>query len=79
MTNIRLFAAIAVSVVVTALVMGAITRPAHADTPRTAECMTAGLNSAQIQKEAKAWMDQQLAAGRTNFVSIAPTGNLCAW
>lgn len=79
MSNARLFSIIGLSVVITVLVMGAITRPAHADAPRTAECMTAGQNSAQIQKEAKGWMDQQLAAGRTNFVSIAPTGNLCAW
>ena len=77
MTNIRLFAVISVSVVLTALVMGAITRPAHADTPREPACKiiaTGGKMEAGVQS----FMAEQLAAGKTNFVS--PVGSmLCAW
>lgn len=93
MTNIRLFAVVSGSVVITALVMGAITQPARADAPRTMECMpgwtklinsTAG-NEARVATEQVAWANQQLAAGRTSFgmmplLGITPGAvTFCAW
>ena len=93
MTNIRLFAAIAVSVVLTALVMGAITRPAHADTPRTPVCVwrvpgapvsvssekTLDQQNAAVQ----AWMASQTAEGRVQFMLVPSTlpgrDSICAW
>ncbi len=96
MTNIRLFAAIAVSVVLTALVMGAITRPAHAGTPGNAVCTAPFKGTAAAMKthpEAGSnvnalslalmqdWMNEQLAAGRTQFAPAPGDGGsgICAW
>lgn len=91
MTNIRLFAVIAASVVTTALVIGAISRPAHADSPRTMECFpgpgfTTLTSKAQIATQVDTqlvWTNQQLAAGKTSFGMMPIMGRtevvFCAW
>lgn len=53
----------------------AVSQPAHAQAPRTAECRVVGTLAPKNTTE---WMNQQLAAGRTSFVSHTP-GVLCAW
>lgn len=52
--------------------------PAQAQTtpPATAVCEVIAISS-QPDKKAAAWMNEQLAAGRTRFVTAAST--FCAW
>lgn len=93
MTNIRLFAVIAGSVIFAALVTGAITRPAHADSPRSPVCtwtipdspVTVASEKALIQENTalQAWMASQTMSGATQFILVPSRldghASLCAW
>ncbi len=75
MSNARFFSAIALTAVVTGTLVAGLTlsRPAHADAPRTATC--AAISSLP---KAETWINEQLAAGRTEIVTWS-TGGFCAW
>lgn len=90
MANVRLVIIVSVSVVVTALVMGGITRPAQAETPKTVVCTLPFIpTSADLKAHPEAqnnqfilsmtlmqgWMNAQLAAGHTSF-SVVPLGSV---
>ncbi len=82
MSTLRLVAVITTTVLATALLMSAITRPARADTPKTAECKSdfVGTSAAKYTEAVQAWMTAELAAGRTGF--LFPSSSLpviCAW
>jgi len=90
MSRFRLFAVIALTVLVTALVMGALNRPVHADAPRTASCISQvpigkdGSLDDRANTAVSGWMTAELAAGHTQFmvVPVMPaTGKegFCAW
>ena len=52
------------------------TAQAQAAPPASAVCTVVGLQSRPDEKAA-AWMNEQIAAGRTRFVTISAT--FCAW
>ena len=52
------------------------TAQAQATPPANAVCAVIGLQSRPDEKAA-AWMNEQIAAGRTRFVTFSAT--LCAW
>ena len=90
MSNTRLISIIVLTAALTAAFMsgGAVVQNAHADTPRTAACTWAledGEGKTKMDRGndgVRAWMDSQLAQGRTQFTSVVrPTGltSLCAW
>ena len=96
MSNARFFSAIALTAVVTGTLVAGLTlsRPAHADPPRTATCgwripgaPDARSGSPKLLDEhnsaLQAWMAEQMAAGRTQFGTMpAPDvyhASLCAW
>lgn len=59
-----------------AAVAFAAVRPAAAEAPRTAVCEKKIIGVDWLEKRA-AWMNQQLAAGRTGFVFDGEA--ICAW
>jgi len=78
MSKIRFFLALALTAITGAVVGGlTLAAPARADTPREPVCKiisTGGKMDANVQ----AFMAEQLAAGKTDFVSPV-SSMLCAW
>jgi hypothetical protein len=64
---------------VTAFAMATLS-PARADAPRTAVCKEFNVFNGDEDKMG-AWMNQQLAAGHTQFVyaPVVSVARLCAW
>ena len=61
-----------------------VSHTAQADVPRTALCKSdfhAALNPTKISTEIQDWMTEQIAAGRTQFMTQPVGGllNICAW
>ncbi|MES2640226.1 MAG: hypothetical protein V4850_12105 [Myxococcota bacterium] len=88
MSNARFFSTIVCTAVVTATLVGGLTlaRPVLADTPRTMECMPQPSLMAVPKAVAaqQAWANEQLAAGKLNFVAMPLLANptsmaVCAW
>jgi len=76
MSHVRLSAIALAIAIVTTNIVGVVTvnRPAQAQSTGKAQCAnTAESDASQIQ----AWMNQQIAAGRTRFV--ASMTQFCAW
>lgn len=83
----RFLAAITLTSVVTGVLVAGLclSLPAHAEAPRSAACeviladgiLTAAQQS-RYEGKAVAWMNEQIAAGRSQFVSPNPLV-LCAW
>lgn len=77
MSNSRFYSAIVFTAVLSGGLVGAATlsRPAHADVPRTAECKAIALLAPPA---IEAWMNTALAEGKSSFFS--PNGSVtCAW
>lgn len=80
MSNARFFAAILGTALITGTVVAGVTlaQPAHAEGPRVSECaIPFGAGQAPLIKNTQAWVDQQLAAGKTQFASLGQV--VCAW
>ncbi len=76
MLHVRLSAITIAGAIVTTIIVGVVmvSRPARAQSTGKAQCANVGnMEPPQIQ----AWMNQQMAAGRTRFVDVGPT--YCAW
>lgn len=74
----RLLTTIALTSAATTLVVGTLilAGPAHAESPREGACKILG--QGKVDTQGAAWMTEQMAAGRTNFVS--PAGYvICAY
>ena len=80
MSNARFFSAIALTAVVSGTLVAGVTlsRPALAEAPPSPVCIQV-FNATVPSTNAKweAWIGEQVAAGRTHFVSH-PVG-VCAW
>ncbi len=86
MSNARFFSAIALTAAVTGTLVAGLTlsRPAHADVPRTAECQWqfAGQAPAKLNESVTTYINGQLAAGRTSIVVVplmSGASSVCAW
>lgn len=79
MSNARFITAIVFTSLVTASVVARLTlsRPAHASTPQSSCLQVVNVAPAANVSRYETWMNEQLAAGRTNFVGISY--GLCAW
>ena len=74
MSHVRLSAIAVAFAIVTTIIVGVVTvsRPARAQSTGKAQCTGVPNNPAKIE----AWMNQEIAAGRTHFVLL---GWPCAW
>jgi len=74
MSHVRLSAMAIACAIVTTIIVGVVTvsRSARAQSTGKAQCTALTNNPAKIE----AWMNQQIAAGRTHFVLL---GWPCAW
>jgi hypothetical protein len=79
MSHVRLSAITIAGAIVTTIIVGVVmvSRPARAQSTGKAQCAENQTSAAQVQ----AWMNQQIAAGRTRFVGFTSLGGaeLCAW
>ena len=74
MSHVRLSAIAVAFAIVTTIIVGVVmvSRPARAQSTGKAQCANFA-DASQVQ----AWMNQQIAAGRTRFVAIVSAA--CAW
>lgn len=80
MSTSRFFVTIVVTAAVTALGVASVTfsRPAHAEPSVPPTCRYFN-TSAKTWDEVAAWMGEQQAAGRKEFMSVGPAIAVCAW
>lgn len=78
MSRTRLATALVITALMSAAVVATLAHPprARADPPRTASC-----KQVDSAKAGETWMNEQLAAGRTNITAwgLVGTGVVCAW
>jgi len=74
MSHVRLSAIALAFAIVTTIIVGVVmvSRPARAQSTGKAQCAEAASVS-----QAQAWMNQEIAAGRTRFVAAGAV--FCAW
>ena len=83
--TIRSMPLVLATALITAVVMATLLTAgsAHADTPRTAVCKITGAVANQKGADwVQTWMQEQLAAGKTDFMPLANSGltfGACAW
>jgi len=79
MSHVRLSAITIAGAIVTTIIVGVVmvSRPARAQSSGKAQCAEISQSAAQVQ----AWMNQQIAAGRTRFVGLVSMNGAadCAW
>jgi hypothetical protein len=76
----RFVVSLVVTALVTAVLVGSMTlaRPARAEAGVPPTCRYFNAN-AKTWDEVAAWMGEQQAAGRRNFMSVGPAIAVCAW
>ncbi|PYO40180.1 MAG: hypothetical protein DMD33_18510 [Gemmatimonadetes bacterium] len=74
MLHVRLSAITIAGAIVTTIIVGVVmvSRPARAQSTGKAECTEQITSPSKMQ----AWMNQELAAGRTHFIAFTA---FCAW